>query len=206
MRTGVHPHGLKSSVAGRGALPVVQIAYPDALAYAKWLGRDLPTEAEWEYAARGGLKDAQYTWGDSRSTPGSPRPTSGRARSVGGHGRRRLQGAHRAGRLLSANGYGLYDMAGNVWEWTRDWYRPNLDPAQTADPAGPSEQEAFDPGDPVERRHVIKGGSFLCADNFCFRYRPPARQAGPTDTGSDHVGFRTVLRLKGDPKCRALTL
>jgi len=191
-----HPQGPKSSIAGKGALPVVQIAYPDALAYAKWLGRDLPTEAEWEYAARGGLKDAQYTWGDRPLDPRRPQanvwqgPFPSLDTGADGYKAR----AAPVG-CFPANGYGLYDMAGNVWEWAKDWYRPNLDPTQGANPTGPSEMEALDPGDPIERRHVIKGGSFLCADNFCFRYRPPAREAGPTDTGSDHVGFRTVLRL-----------
>ncbi|MDB5423944.1 MAG: hypothetical protein JWQ29_1360 [Phenylobacterium sp.] len=191
-----HPQGPDSSIAGKGALPVVQVAYPDALAYARWLGRDLPTEAEWEYAARGGLKDAQYTWGDRPLDMEKPQanvwqgPFPSLDTGADGYKAR----AAPVG-CFAANGYGLFDMAGNVWEWTRDRYRPNLDP----DPAGHSAMEALDPGDPVERRHVIKGGSFLCADNFCFRYRPPAREAGPTDTGSDHVGFRTILRVGGAP-------
>jgi sulfatase modifying factor 1 len=193
-----HPQGPASSIAGKGALPVVQVAYPDALAYARWLGRDLPTEAEWEYAARGGLKDAQYTWGDQPLDMQKPQanvwqgPFPSIDTGADGYKARTAPVG-----CFPANGYGLFDMAGNVWEWTRDWYRPNLDPRPAANPAGPSEMEALDPGDPVERRHVIKGGSFLCADNFCFRYRPPAREAGPTDTGSDHVGFRTILRADG---------
>ena len=192
-----HPLGRGSSIAGKDALPVVQVAWADALAYARWLGRDLPTEAEWEYAARGGLKDARYTWGDApfdrkhaqANIWQGPFPAvdtgedgyKARVAPVG---------------CFAANGYGLFDMAGNVWEWTKDWYRPNLDPAAADSPQGPAEADALDPGDPSERKHVIKGGSFLCADNFCFRYRPPAREGGPTDTGSNHVGFRTVLRLK----------
>ena len=193
-----HPQGPASSIAGKGGLPVVQVAYPDALAYAKWLGRDLPTEAEWEYAARGGLKDAQYAWGDQPLDMQKPQANvwQGPFPSVdtGADG---YKARSAPVGCFPANGYGLFDMAGNVWEWTKDWYRPNLDPRPAANPAGPSEMEALDPGDPVERRHVIKGGSFLCADNFCFRYRPPAREAGPTDTGSDHVGFRTILRTDG---------
>lgn len=192
-----HPQGPQSAILGQGARPVVQIAYADALAYATWLGRDLPTEAEWEYAARGGLNDAQYTWGDKPLDLQKPQanvwqgPFPSVDTGADGYKARTAPVG-----CFPANGYGLYDMAGNVWEWAKDWYRPNLDPKAGADPSGPSEMEAFDPGDPVERRHVIKGGSFLCADNFCFRYRPPAREAGPTDTGSDHVGFRTILRVR----------
>jgi formylglycine-generating enzyme required for sulfatase activity len=174
---------------------VVQIAYDDALAYARWLGRDLPTEAEWEYAARGGLQDAAYSWGDA---PLNPRKAQANvwqgpfpAADAGSDGYR-VRSAPVG--CFQANGYGLFDMAGNVWEWTKDWYAPGLDPADADNPQGPPERAAYDPRTPGERRRVIKGGSFLCADDFCFRYRPPAREAGPTDTGSDHVGFRTVLR------------
>lgn len=189
-----HPHGPGSSIEGKGAWPVVQIAYDDALAYARWLGRDLPTEAEWEYAARGGLDDAAYTWGDAPIDARAPQANTWQgpfpAVDAGGDGYK-AQAAPVG--CFPANGYGLRDMAGNVWEWTRDWYAPNLDPSETRDPVGPPARTAFAPGE--ERRRVIKGGSYLCADNFCFRYRPPAREAGPTDTGSDHVGFRTVLRV-----------
>jgi formylglycine-generating enzyme required for sulfatase activity len=192
-----HPLGPGSSIDGKGSEPVVQVAWADALAYAHWLGRDLPTEAEWEYAARGGLKDRTYTWGDNAYDPGHPQANIWQgpfpALDTGEDGyKARVAPVG----CFPPNGYGLYDMAGNVWEWTKDWYRPNLDPAQAADPSGPTQPEAYDPGDPAERRHVIKGGSFLCADNFCFRYRPPAREGGPTDTGSNHVGFRTILRVK----------
>jgi formylglycine-generating enzyme required for sulfatase activity len=192
-----HPQGPGSSIVGKDSHPVVQIAWNDALAYARWLGRDLPTEAEWEYASRGGLSDAAYTWGDAKYDPQHPQaniwegPFPAVDTGADGYKARTAPVG-----CFKANGYGLYDMAGNVWEWTRDWFRPNLDPADAADPVGPTERVAF-AGRDVEHQHVIKGGSFLCADNFCFRYRPPAREAGPTDTGSDHVGFRTVLRVKG---------
>jgi formylglycine-generating enzyme required for sulfatase activity len=193
-----HPEGPESSIDGKDDHPVVQIAYEDALAYARWLGRDLPTEAEWEYAARGGLQSAAYTWGDEPLDPKAPQANVWQgpfpqvdAGADGYKARSAPVGC------FPANGYGLHDMAGNVWEWTKDWYRPNLDPADAADPHGPSAADALYPATPDEQRRVIKGGSFLCADNFCFRYRPPAREAGPTDTGSDHVGFRTVLRVTG---------
>lgn len=193
-----HPEGPGSSIEGKENHPVVQIGYDDALAYARWLGRDLPTEAEWEYAARGGLKDAAYTWGNQPLDMKAPQANvwQGPFPQVdAGTDGYKAQTAPVG--CFAANGYGLVDMAGNVWEWTKDWYAPNLDPTQIVDPVGPTEREAYLPSTPDEKRHVIKGGSFLCADNFCFRYRPPAREAGPTDTGSDHVGFRTILRVKG---------
>ena len=188
-----HPQGPGSSIAGKDALPVVQIGWDDALAYARWLGRDLPTEAEWEYAARGGGGPTRFIWGDAPLDDKHPQanvwegafPTY----DSGGDGYKAQ--ASPVG-CFAPNGYGLYDMAGNVWQWTKDWYRPNLDPAQFKNPAGP--ESAADPGDPGSRKHVIKGGSFLCSPNYCYRYRPAAREAGPPDTGENHIGFRTVLR------------
>jgi formylglycine-generating enzyme required for sulfatase activity len=189
------PEGPGSSIAGKENHPVVQIAYDDALAYARWLGRDLPTEAEWEYAARGGLKGAAYSWGDQPLDMNKPQANVWQGPfpevDAGADG---YKAETAPVGCFPANGYGLHDMAGNVWEWTKDWYRPNLDPTQIANPAGPPRDRAFTPASPDEKRRVIKGGSFLCADNFCFRYRPPARESGVTDTGSDHTGFRTVLR------------
>lgn len=188
-----HPEGPGSTIDGKAALPVVHIAWPDAMAYAKWLGRDLPTEAEWEYAARGGLKGQEYTWGSAAYDPRNPAANIWQgpfpAEDTGEDGYKAK--AAPVG-CFKPNGYGLYDMAGNVWEWTRDWYRPNL--TKTA-AGGPDAAEAYDPGDPGVRKHVIKGGSFLCADNYCFRYRPAAREPGPTDTGGSHIGFRTILRV-----------
>ncbi|HEX6859966.1 MAG TPA: formylglycine-generating enzyme family protein [Caulobacteraceae bacterium] len=166
-----HPRGPGSSIKDKAGWPVVHIAYEDALAYARWLGRDLPTEAEWEYAARGGLEARRYVWGDQPQDPKHPRANTWQGVfpvvDTGGDG-------HEASAApvgcYEPNGYGLYDMAGNVWEWTRD-------------PAAPGAGE-----------HVIKGGSFLCSDDFCFRYRPAARTAGPPDSGASHIGFRTVKR------------
>ena len=186
-----HPQGPRSSIAGGDSLPVVQVGHADALAYARWLGRDLPTEAEWEYAARGGegAPSTRFVWGDAPFDPKRPQANvwQGTFPSVdlgedGYKARVAPVGCFPANRL------GLYDMAGNVWQWVKDPFRPGLDPA-------PGEGADADPGDPGARAHIIKGGSFLCSPDFCFRYRPSARQPGPTDTGESHIGFRTVLRF-----------
>jgi sulfatase modifying factor 1 len=195
-----HPQGPGSSIAGQDALPVVQIGWDDAMAYARWLGRDLPTEAEWEYAAQGGKGATRFVWGDAPLDPKTPQANVWQGvfpvEDTGADGYKAR--AAPVG-CYPPNGYGLYDMAGNVWEWAKDWYRPNLQPngqgGADADPEGPRETVAFDPGDPGQRKHVIKGGSFLCSPNYCYRYRPAAREPGPTDTGENHVGFRTVLRV-----------
>jgi len=190
-----HPLGPASSIAGRDTVPVVQVGWDDAMAYARWLGRDLPTEAEWEYAARGGKSATRFVWGDAPLDPRRPQANVWEgvfpALDTGADG---FKAETSPVGCFPANGFGLYDMAGDVWQWTRDWYRPNLDPAIRSDPGGPGEAAAFDPGDPGARKHVIKGGSFLCAPNYCYRYRPAAREPGPTDTGENHIGFRTVLR------------
>lgn len=190
-----HPEGPESSLAGRSSHPVVHIAYEDALAYARWLGRDLPTEAEWEYAARGGLDGSAYTWGDAPLDREKPQANVWQGVfPFSDDGKDGYKARTSPVGCFAPNGYGLYDMAGNVWEWTKDWYRPALDPADGVNPSGPDEQQAQAVDGSGEKNHVIKGGSFLCADNFCLRYRPPAREAGPSDSGSSHVGFRTVLR------------
>jgi formylglycine-generating enzyme required for sulfatase activity len=187
-----HPQGPASSIAGKDDLPVVQVSWRDAMAYAHWLGRDLPSEAEWEYAARGGKPGAKFVWGDEPFDPQHPQANVWQgvfpSLDTGADGFRAQ--ASPVG-CFPANGFGLYDMAGDVWQWTRDWYRPNL--AADTSPEGPTATSV--PGDPGERRHVIKGGSFLCSPDYCFRYRPAAREAGPSDTGENHIGFRTVLRV-----------
>jgi formylglycine-generating enzyme required for sulfatase activity len=190
-----HPTGPGSSIAGMDAWPVVHVAWQDAMAYARWLGRDLPTEAEWEYAARGGLAGKRYAWGDQPAGKGPARANTwqgvfpvidtgedgykARAAPVG---------------CYPANGFGLYDMAGNVWQWTRDWFRPGLSPADVEAIGGPPQARAIDPNEPNVAKHVIKGGSYLCSEDYCFRYRPAARTPGPSDSGAIHVGFRTVWR------------
>jgi len=193
-----HPEGPGSSIAGKDALPVVQVAWEDAMAYAHWLGHDLPTEAEWEYAARAGGPPTRFIWGDQPFDEAHPQANVWQgvfpAIDTGSDGYK-VQ-ASPVG-CFAPNRLGLYDMAGDVWQWTKDWYRPNLDAKANDDPQGPGGDAARAPGDPAGRRHVIKGGSFLCSPDYCYRYRPAAREAGPGDTGENHIGFRTVLRLPG---------
>ena len=187
-----HPQGPGSSIEGKASHPVVHVAYEDAAAYAEWAGRRLPSEAEWEGAARGGLDGAAYTWGNSYD------PVEGwKANSWQGSFPQRdevLDGHHGTAPVgcFEANGYGLFDMAGNVWEWTADWYVPGFAPAPVTDPAGPDMVQAAAAAPDRLPRRVIKGGSWLCAPDFCARYRPAARQPMDADLGASHIGFRTV--------------
>jgi sulfatase modifying factor 1 len=168
------PYGPGSGITVPDDHPVVHIAYADAAAYARWAGKRLPTEAEWEFAARAGLDGARYEWGDDKPAPGQPKTNSWQgvfpAIDTGDDG---YKARTAPVGCYPASAFGLFDMTGNVWEWTKDFY-------ESPTPNG--------------RTHLIKGGSFLCADNFCYRYRPSARQPGPPDTGTSHVGFRTVRR------------
>jgi formylglycine-generating enzyme len=195
-----HPRGPGSTLEGLSEHPVVHVAHEDALAFATWAGKDLPTEAEWEHAARGGLDGAKFTWGDEPEAPGEPRANHWQGefpwRPAPGYGTTRPVGS------FPANGFGLFDMAGNVWEWTNDWYRNGHSPEPVAsccspdNPRGGTEAESLDPTQPQFRipRRVVKGGSFLCADNYCLRYRPAARRPEPIDTGMSHIGFRCISR------------
>jgi formylglycine-generating enzyme len=194
-----HPEGPSSSVRGREDHPVVHVAYEDAERYAAWAGKALPTEAEWERAARGGLEGAAYTWGDE------PEPSAGARLANYWHGDfpwRPEPGYGTTAPVGSCarNGHGLFDMAGNVWEWTCDWYSArHSEPAGKAccvpeDPRGGPVEGSLDPAQPqfAIPRKVIKGGSFLCADSYCLRYRPAARRPQMVDTGMSHIGLRCV--------------
>jgi formylglycine-generating enzyme len=186
-----HPDGPGSTVGGRELHPVTHVAYSDAEAYAAWAGKSLPTEAEWEYAARGGLEGATYTWGDEFAP-------KGRMMANTWQGQFPWQNLCQDGyegtspvERFPPNGFGLCDMAGNVWEWTVDWFDTAPDAA-----AGSCCAPASPPLLAGERfpRKVIKGGSHLCAPNYCLRYRPAARQAESVDTSTCHIGFRCVVR------------
>lgn len=198
-----HPEGVGSSLAGRGEHPVVHIAHEDAEAYAAWADKALPSEAEWEYAARGDLDGAVYTWGDEPERDGERLAHYWHGdfpwRAHLGYGTTAPVG------LYPPNGFGLLDMAGNVWEWTGDWYvdRHTEDPETPCcvpvNPRGGSREDSYDPGQPQFPipRKVIKGGSYLCADTYCMRYRPAARRPQMIDTGMSHIGFRCVVRTNG---------
>jgi formylglycine-generating enzyme len=199
-----HPEGRGSSVAGRLDHPVVHVAFEDAEAYARWTGKDLPTEAEWEFAARGGLDGAEFAWGDEFMPGGQSMAHTWRGEFPWKTLQPpELERTAPVGRY-APNGYGLFDMVGNVWEWTTDWFSahspPNADRpcCVPENPRGDAVEGSFDPTQPNVRipRKVVKGGSFLCAASYCRRYRPAARHAQMIDSGMSHIGFRCVLRPK----------
>jgi len=201
------PYGPRSTITGLSNHPVVHIAYRDAEAYAKWAGKELPTEAEWEFAARGGLDGCEFAWGDEFAPGGDHLANTWQGNFP--HENLAADGYERTSPVAAfpANGYGVYDMIGNVWEWTSDWYtRHHEANASKAccipiNPRGACEKASYDPCQPEIRipRKVLKGGSHLCAPNYCRRYRPAARHPQPVDTSTSHVGFRCVLHERRVP-------
>jgi sulfatase modifying factor 1 len=197
-----HPYGPESNINLLGNHPVVHVSFNDALAYAKWMGKDLLAEAEWEFAARGGLDGEDYAWGNALN-PGGKHMANIWQGSFPVQNRRE-DGFERTSPVTAfpPNGYGLYDMIGNVWEWTSDWWsaRHEADAPKAcctpSNPRGGPESASYDPALPNIKipRKVLKGGSHLCAPNYCRRYRPAARHAEPIDTSTSHVGFRCVVR------------
>jgi formylglycine-generating enzyme required for sulfatase activity len=200
-----HPEGPSSNINGREHHPVVHVAYQDAQAYAAWMEKSLPTEAEWEFAARGGLENAAFVWGDEFTPEGRLMANTWQGEfpwqnlETDGY-----EGTSPVG-AFPANGYGLYDMAGNVWEWTSDFFtlRQSQEPSKSC--CAPHTPRVDSPVNNLESnlpdahipRKVVKGGSHLCAPNYCLRYRPAARQGEAVETSTSHIGFRCIIRVQG---------
>lgn len=195
-----HPYGPQSNLKGMAKHPVVHIAYEDAVAFAEWAGKEIPTEAEWEFAARGGIDGAEFAWGDEFAPDGKQMANTWQGEFP--HENTLDDGFEWIAPVGSypPNGYGLYDVIGNVWEWTADWYQKHNEVVSSC--CGNMKEKirdrekSYDPNTPQIKipRRVMKGGSYLCAPNYCRRYRPAARMAQAIDTSTCHLGFRCVVR------------
>jgi sulfatase modifying factor 1 len=200
-----HPEGPGSTLNGRERHPVLHVAWEDINAYAEWAGKAIPTEAEWEYAARGGHDGWPFAWGQELAPKGKMLANYWQGEFPWQN--LKLDGYERTAPVSSfpPNDYGLYDMIGNAWEWTTDWYGDRHEvttaccSAETINPRGGAREASVDPREPGSiPRKVLKGGSFACAENYCQRYRPAARMHHPIDTGTNHISFRCVVRVEGD--------
>lgn len=190
-----HPDGPNSTIKGKDNLPVVQVSWDDAMAYAKWTGKRLPTEAEWEWAARGGLLDNVYSWGNENLDAGKPKANTWEGKFPNINTKRDGYYGVAPVKSYAPNGYGLYDMAGNVWEWCSDWYRNDYYKTMNKtggvkNPKGPN--TSYDPEEPYTPKKSLRGGSFMCNKSYCTGYRVSRRMKSSSDSGSSNTGFRCV--------------